>query len=145
MILIVLAVVEAGDASVGPEVLSGNTSLLRRVTNAIHKDSFEVMSLVLNSLMNFRRCPQREQLIGSRLVDAKFHTNLMLLHMGDHQPTRELVHDFLLDHCGHLASALGKTGRRSVDMGTGGGAWMSAFQLLRSFEAHKDLRYREVS
>ena len=108
LILIVLTAVEAADYTMAGELFASGTSLLKRVTNAIHKDSPATVQLVLECLMHFRRQVHIEQLLGSRLVDAKFQNNLLMMYHHTDGHVREMAHTFLVNHCTHIAATLVK-------------------------------------
>ena len=108
LILIVLTAVEVTDYTMAGELFASGTSLLKRVTNAIHKDSPGTVQLVLECLMYFRRQVHIEQLLGSRLVDLKFQTNLLMMYNHADEHVRDLSHSFLVNHCTHLAATLVK-------------------------------------
>ena len=140
LIVIIFTAIESADQSSGPELYSSNTSLLKRITNTIHKDSTFVIQLILEGLIEIRKNPQNEQNIGTKLVDLRFQDNLLNLYQSDDSNIQKLVHIFLLDHSFHLSSGMAKGGRNVVP----GSAKASALQLLRNLEGHKDLRHREV-
>jgi hypothetical protein len=145
LILIVLTAVEAADYSIASELFSSGTSLLKRVTNAIHKDSTSTVKLVLECLMHFRRQSHIEQLLGSRILDPKFQNNLLMMYNCEDSQVQEVVHAFLSNHCTHLASSMGKGGPSGKKSAVQSNARNAAIQLLRSLEGHRDLRHREVS
>jgi hypothetical protein len=145
LILIVLTAVEAADYSIASELFSSGTSLLKRVTNAIHKDSTSTVKLVLECLMHFRRQSHIEQLLGSRILDPKFQNNLLMMYNCEDSQVQEVVHAFLSNHCSHLASSMGKGGPSGKKSAVQSNARNAAIQLLRALEGHRDLRHREVS
>ena len=108
LILIVLTALESSDYTMAGELFASGTSLLKRVTNAIHKDVPGTVQLVLECLMHFRRQVHMEQLLGSRLVDTKFQNNLLMMYNHTDERIRELSHSFLVNHCTHLATTLVK-------------------------------------
>ena len=146
LILIVLTAVEAADYSIASELFSSGTSLLKRVTNAIHKDATGTVKLVLECLMHFRRQSHIEQLLGSRVLDPKFQNNLLMMYNSEDLQIQEVVHSFLSNHCTHLASSMGRGGSSSGKKSAlQSNARNAAIQLLRALEGHRDLRHREVS
>lgn len=146
LILIVLTAVEAADYSIAPELFSSGTSLLKRVTNAIHKDTSSTVQLVLECLMHFRRQTHIEQLLGSRILDPKFQNNLLTMYNSEDPQIQEVVHSFLLNHCTHLAMSMGRAGSSGgKKSAVQSNARNAAIQLVRALEGHRDLRHREVS
>jgi Ribosome 60S biogenesis N-terminal len=144
---IVLTVLDNADQSICSELLSSlpnaGAPLLRRVTNAIHKDISASAHLILEVLMHIRNeKPQIEHSIGTRLVDAKFLSNLLAMYDSEDEKVQQLASRFLLDHCRHLAVILARGG--SAHAGAGGFARANAIQILRALEAQRDLRHREV-
>lgn len=140
LVVVTLTAIESADQSSGSELFSSSTSLLKRITNSIHKDSYFLVQLVLEGLTLIRKEPSCEQLIGTRLLDLRFQDNLMVLYKDEDGRMQKVVHAFLLDHCFHLVSNMSKGGRGVVS----GNARASALQLLRCLEGHHDLRHREV-
>lgn len=140
LIIIIFTAIEAADQSSGAELFSSNTSLLKRITNSIHKDSFFAIQLILESLAYLRKQTVIEQHIGSKLVDLRFQDNLLSLYQSDDSKIQRVVHTFLLNHSSHLASCMSKGSRGTV----AGHAKASGLQLLKNLEGHRDLRHREV-
>ena len=140
LIIIIFTAIEAADQSSGPELFSSNTSLLKRITNSIHKDTYFVVQLILESLAHIRKESITEQYIGSKLVDLRFQENLLGLYESDDPKIQRVAHAFLLDHSSYLVTSMSK-GSRGVAAGY---AKASALQLLKNLAAHRDLRHREV-
>ena len=141
LIIIILTAIESADQSTGPELFSSATSLLKRITNAISKDTSFTIQFILESLMYMRKQPLCEQQIGSKLVDLRFQDNLLSLYFNDDSKVLRCVHTFLLDHAHHLVSSMSKGSRSAA----AGNCKASALQLLRNLEGHRDLSHREVS
>lgn len=136
--MVIIVVLQSADATIMNDLLSPG-SLLRRVTNAIHKDSLEGLRIILNGLSSCLKQADVASLMGNakqHLVDSQMQQRLLELYRSEDAQTAELVHSFLADYCLSLSKAIGKR--------TASSARGAAVQLAQQLEPHTTPRHKEV-
>jgi hypothetical protein len=151
LVLIVFTVFESADQSVAADLQVTGVTLLRRILNAIEKDTPTTIKIILEGLAIIRQQPACEALLGTKVFDVKFLEKVLGFYEHEDEQVRAAADVFFQDHARHLAEVLSKSARRGGAAGGSGGggggasgAKAAAALLLSQLAGHKDLRHREV-
>jgi hypothetical protein len=139
LVIWMLLIVEYADQNIASELLP-YSSLFRRVTNSIHKDTPSTIKLILEGLLAVQKNSVFFIHCKLAIVDQNFQSKLLGFYKYEDQRIVELVHFYCRDFCNNIVK-----GYSNDRKGTGKGSARSiATNFIRQLEGHNDLRFREL-
>ena len=142
IIILLLTLLQQADVNLANDLL-GPSSLLRKITNTVDKDTPEGARLVLHGLHDWLRDCSHVAL-GTKvlLVDANFQQRLLEMYKSSTEESlHKPLHAFMLAYCHSLCEGIRK---KSGGPGATSVAHSGALQLIFKLDAHLDTRHREL-
>lgn len=138
-------IMDAADSTIAAEIASHN-SILRRITNGIHKDPTYTIIITLMGIKLVRG--NSTTLSQTKIVDSAFQDRILELYGHEDDDVQCAAHNFLIDHCKYIINNLKTYSRNDnseVDnSNNSGNMYYVASQLIRNLQPHIDLRHRTI-
>ena len=136
-----LLIMDAADSTIAAEIATSN-SILRRITNGIHKDPTYTIIIALNGIKLVRS--NSVTLNQTKIVDNTFQERILELYGHEDENVQHTVNIFLTDHCKYIINNLKSFKRNDntdIDNNSNSGnSFYAASQLIRNLQPHTDLR-----
>jgi len=137
-----LLIMEAADNTIAAEIANPN-SILRRITNGIHKDPTYTIIFTLIGIKLVRA--NSTTLIQAKIVDSTFQDRILELYSHEDNEVQNVANNFLTDHCKYIINNL-KSHKRNdnAEHDNSNNSYYSASYLIRNLQPYIDLRHRDI-
>eukprot|EP01041_Mallomonas_annulata_P003244 gene3244-6421_t len=138
-ILLLLQMLQTGDMSIITDML-GARSLWRRAINGIKKDSYDIIKLLIDGIINLFHSNNNLLPLNIKLniIDNGFIKKIIELYQNENLLIQNLAHNFLLEYS-HILS-MGK----HLKKGSYVNVRSQSIFLIKQLNAHINIKHREI-